>query len=261
LRICFEKNRLVRKFVQSVLHFQWMSRDYPKLKYTSNKSAIFCGCPLFKIVPCAWASVLISFVVLVPGIICVKEGFLEFARSVPAVGLASFSFGKLYMQAANASFELWLSNSKILWNVRTIIETSRIFRMMSEHPDVIAVTEKELDSIIHNKALEERFHHFALDETAEEDKPYLQTWKHFTNIVQKSYEDQGMDGIRKKLGQYINDFATAKTIYIIEDGKDSGCSVDLTDPERKFRRWKSGAIENIRAIDEDGGVQTTCCFI
>eukprot|EP00930_Biecheleria_cincta_P020280 TRINITY_DN15288_c0_g1_i1.p1 TRINITY_DN15288_c0_g1~~TRINITY_DN15288_c0_g1_i1.p1 ORF type:complete len:434 (+),score=40.01 TRINITY_DN15288_c0_g1_i1:120-1421(+) len=147
---CAKRWRLAS--LMSALNFLWLSTDYPKLRYTSMNSVL-----LYKLVPCVWAAVALSFMVFLPGFLWVHEGVWAMLRSLPGVGLATFSFGKLYMTASNASFSLWLGERKCHAAVHRIICTSKVLHALQEMPEVIALTESNVQELVEHPCLHERF--------------------------------------------------------------------------------------------------------
>lgn len=137
--------------------FLWLSRDYPRLRYTSRSSFILCGLPLYQIVPCVWAAVATTLMIVLPGFVWFSEGIMAMVRSIPMVMLATFSFGKLYMTAANISFYWWLGEHKCHAAVRRITQAFKVIHVLLELPEVIALTESDVEELVSHTCLEERF--------------------------------------------------------------------------------------------------------
>lgn len=195
MRLCFEKSKFFKQYVIcGLLNFLWMSSDYPKLKFSSAK--VFC-IPFFKLVPCAWASVMISFIVVLPSLVLLEQrSAVACLRCVPAVAIGSFTFGKLYMQAAHATFDFWLSTPKVYSIVHSLYEESPLPSLVGKQMTVCAVSEEKFEQLSLDKLLETRFHSAALLDDGSS-KGWFETNAALQTYMKESVDNETQETIKR----------------------------------------------------------------
>jgi hypothetical protein len=162
-------NRRFKFFIFNVLHFQWFSNNYYKLKFTSG--SLFGGSiKLFKLVPCVWFSMMCSFAFVIPacvfifdqeyggvvgGLFDARKWYLVI-RSMPFSCLAAYLIGNLYLQLANGTFTWWLSTSLEYAIIERQFETEMagLFNKLISHVDYFAVTSDEIEVLAGSRSVE-----------------------------------------------------------------------------------------------------------
>jgi len=146
---------LKQNFIMPILHFLWISPDYPKLQYTSGViNLLGVHLKLFELVPAAWLSTVSSFLIVLPLSALVQEGDLMILKTVmPSALFAAFAFGKIYMQLANASFFAWLSTEKDYALVHRQFNLNPIFTALMGAGPMFTVTVDEIEYMANNELM------------------------------------------------------------------------------------------------------------
>lgn len=220
IRHFYAKKLRLGSFAHAV-GFLWLSRDYPRLRYTSRSSFILFGLPLYQIVPCVWAGVTITLMIVLPGFILFSAGITAMVRSVPMVMLATFSFGKLYMTAANISFYCWLGEHKCHAAVRRITQAFKVIDVLLELPEVIALTESDVEELVSHTCLEERF----LEQVKE------------TNCTRAGYYAVDAGVMSRSREEFIMNNGITLKVMILNDKQDAASYINLSYKSPKFGKY------------------------
>jgi hypothetical protein len=166
IRVGLEHRKFTSKLTFLVLHFQWFSDNYPKLKYTSGK--IFNDkVHLFKLVPCVWFSMMVSFLVIVP--MCIfgldrhswelqasSKTWIMVLRVMPSCTVAAYAIGNLYLQACNSTFSHWLSSpiEYAITERQFEVEMEGLYAKLTKHADYFVVTIQEIEALAAMRSVE-----------------------------------------------------------------------------------------------------------
>lgn len=155
IRTRLANRRWVQVFTVHILHFRWFNDDLQKLRYTSAE--LFGGIiKLYKLVPCVWLAMSLAFVIGVPALV----GYLNqdkdiiavlklASRVMPSAIAAAYVNGHLYMQAANATFTMWLSTGIefAVFSRQFEVEFEGLYLKLTDNVTYFVVTVKEIEDL------------------------------------------------------------------------------------------------------------------
>jgi len=268
IRHSFKHSRWLKAFVFNILHFQWSSDNYPKLKFTSG--SLFGGrFKLYKVVPCVWMSMILSFTVVVPASIFILdeeysdvqavfvwEKYWLVLRAMPFSMLAGYVVGNFYLEMANATFTLWLSTpvEYAVAERQFLTEMGGLFKKLTRHVEYFAVSSDEIEVLSNLRSVE----------------LWMQYYTIKAAIKSSHLEDISRSDLRAcrdhmDCGDWedANDYITTVLRSIKAHNKNDGMKVSIRDERRV--RMKNHLITKVYIVDTRSDISfwldatTGCC--